>query len=181
MMLPILTAITLLATVLGFPSSTTHSLTGALVGAGVLAVGTKVNVAVVGKAFVLPLLLSPLLAVSTGALICLGFRHARLRLGVAMEMCVSAGVEQHVVPLPQPDGVFAVQSVPPLPPSNAMRVTTASFHGLPVSTMPVSVGSLLGLGPVTGQTKWKPVLGVPASWMVTLPCAALAYWVVRAR
>ena len=57
--------------------------------------------------------------------------------------------------------------------STAMLVTTASFHGLPVSTTHVSVGSLLGMGIVTGQTKWKPVLGVLASWVVTLPCAAL--------
>ncbi len=57
--------------------------------------------------------------------------------------------------------------------STALLVTTASFHGLPVSTTHVSVGSLLGMGIVTGQTKWKPVLGVLASWVVTLPCAAL--------
>jgi len=37
----------------------------------------------------------------------------------------------------------------------------------------VSVGSLLGMGIVTGQTKWKPVIGILASWVVTLPCAAL--------
>jgi len=42
-----------------------------------------------------------------------------------------------------------------------------------VSTTHVCVGSLLGMGIVTGQTKWKPVLGVIASWVVTLPCAAL--------
>jgi len=67
--------------------------------------------------------------------------------------------------------------------STAALVTTASFYGLPVSTTHVSVGSLLGMGIVTRQTKWKPVLGVLASWVVTLPCAALlsgaAYWLVH--
>jgi phosphate/sulfate permease len=29
------------------------------------------------------------------------------------------------------------------------------------------------MGLVTGQTLWKPVLGVLASWFITLPCAAL--------
>jgi PiT family inorganic phosphate transporter len=57
--------------------------------------------------------------------------------------------------------------------STALLVTTASVHGLPVSTTHVSVGSLLGMGIVTGQTKWKPVIGVLASWVITLPCAAL--------
>jgi PiT family inorganic phosphate transporter len=57
--------------------------------------------------------------------------------------------------------------------STAVLVTTASLHGLPVSTTHVSVGSLLGMGIVTGQTKWKPVMGVLASWVITLPCAAL--------
>jgi PiT family inorganic phosphate transporter len=64
-----------------------------------------------------------------------------------------------------------------------MMVTTASLHGLPVSTTHVSVGSLLGMSVVTGQTQWKPVLGVLASWVITLPCAgllaALAYGLVR--
>jgi inorganic phosphate transporter, PiT family len=55
-----------LATRLGLPISTTHGLTGALVGAGFVAVGGQVNLAGLGKAFVLPLLLSPLLAVHWG-------------------------------------------------------------------------------------------------------------------
>lgn len=67
--------------------------------------------------------------------------------------------------------------------SAALLVTTASFHGMPVSTTHVSVGSLLGMGAVTRQARWRPVLGVLASWVVTLPCAALlaalAGWAVR--
>ena len=62
-------------------------------------------------------------------------------------------------------------------------VTTASLNGLPVSTTHVSVGSLLGMGVVTGQAKWKPVMGVLAAWVVTFPCAAalaaLTYRVLR--
>lgn len=50
----------IVATLLGFPISTTHGLTGALVGAGLVAAGKQVNFALLGKTFVMPLLLSPL-------------------------------------------------------------------------------------------------------------------------
>jgi PiT family inorganic phosphate transporter len=66
--------------------------------------------------------------------------------------------------------------------ATALLVTTASVHGLPVSTTHVSVGALLGIGITTRQAKWKSVLGVLLSWVVTLPCAAVAsaltYWLV---
>ncbi len=279
-------ATVLLATWLGFPISTTHGLTGALVGAGLVAASGGINFVVLDKAFVMPLVLSPLLAVAAGGAVYLAFRFARLRLGVTKEMCVCAGVEQLVLPLPQPNGVFAAQTLPALSVavdnpsacaqryagtvlgvnagrlldslhflsagavsfarglndtpkiaalllvasafdihwglvataiaiavggllnarrvadtmsqkitgmnpgqgfaanlSTALLVTTASVHGLPVSTTHVSVGSLLGIGIVTRQAKWKPVLGVLASWVITLPCAAvlaaLAYWLAR--
>jgi PiT family inorganic phosphate transporter len=56
-------ATVMLATWLGFPISTTHGLTGALVGAGFIAAGNDLNLAVLGSAFFLPLLLSPLIAI----------------------------------------------------------------------------------------------------------------------
>src|SRR5437764_12481399 len=52
-------ATVILATLTGFPISTTHGLTGALVGAGFVAAGHQVNLGALGKNFVLPLLLSP--------------------------------------------------------------------------------------------------------------------------
>jgi PiT family inorganic phosphate transporter len=267
-------ATVILATLLGFPISTTHGLTGALVGAGLVASGSQVNLALLGKSFVLPLLLSPLLAVVTGALTYLTLRFVRRRLGVTKATCVCVGMES-IAPLDQPGEVVANRLV--LTPSvsvgnssecnerysgrllgmnaarlvdalhflsagavgfarglndtpkiaalllvasafdirlgvvlvalamaiggllnskkvaetmshkltqmnsgqgfaanlsTALLVTSASVHGLPVSTTHVSVGSLLGMGTVTGQIRWKPVLGVLASWVVTLPCAA---------
>src|SRR2546423_4862708 len=71
-------ATVILATLTGFPISTTHGLTGALVGAGLTAVGPQVNFTVLGNAFVLPLLLSPLLAMAVGGTIYLTFRFLRL-------------------------------------------------------------------------------------------------------
>lgn len=73
------TALTvLLATRLGFPISTTHGLTGALIGAGLTAGDHTVNFAALGKSFVQPLLLSPLIAVASGALVYLLLKAARL-------------------------------------------------------------------------------------------------------
>jgi inorganic phosphate transporter, PiT family len=264
----------ILATLLGFPISTTHAITGALFGAGLIAAGSELNLAVLGYAFLLPLFLSPLLAVLLGALAYLVLRCLRLRLGIVKEMCICVGIEKQVVQMPQPATVFAAQSVPAVSValdhpsactlryagvvlglnagrlldalhflsagavsfarglndapkiaalllvaaafdlrwalaavamamaaggllnarkvaetmshkltemnhgqafaanlSTALLVTSATFHGLPVSTTHVSVGSLVGMGAVTRQVKWKPVLGVAASWAITLPCA----------
>lgn len=56
-----------LATWLGFPVSTTHMLTGALLGAGWIA--GDVNVAKLWESFLKPLLISPLLALAGGMLV----------------------------------------------------------------------------------------------------------------
>ncbi len=62
-------------------------------------------------------------------------------------------------------------------------VTTASLHSYPVSTTHVSVGSLLGMGAVTRQAKWRKVGEILLAWVSTVPCgavlAAVAYWVIR--
>jgi PiT family inorganic phosphate transporter len=50
------------ATRVGMPVSTTHALTGGLVGAGVVAAGSDLNAGMLGKAFVLPLLAGPFVA-----------------------------------------------------------------------------------------------------------------------
>jgi PiT family inorganic phosphate transporter len=279
-------ATVILATLLGFPISTTHGLTGALVGAGAVASATQVNFEALGRNFVLPLLLSPFVAVVAGAALYTIFRALRLSFRVNKELCVCIGTETEVLPVPRPDGVFAAEALPKVTVTaaetavcvqryagrffgvsagklvdafhflsagavsfarglndtpkiaalllvataldikwglvgvavamaagglinarkvadtmankitdmnpgqgfaanlaTALLVNTASYHGLPVSTTHVSVGSLLGLGIVTRQTKWKPVLGVLLSWVITLPCAAalsaLAYGALR--
>ena len=61
----------------------------------------------------------------------------------------------------------------------ACLVTTASLHAMPVSTTHVSVGSLLGMGAVSGRAHWAKVGEIALSWVATVPCgaglAALAY------
>ena len=68
----------LLATKLGFPVSTTHALVGALVGAGLVGSGAEVHLGALGKNFLQPLLISPVLAVMAGALCYLALKSARL-------------------------------------------------------------------------------------------------------
>src|SRR2546428_8060749 len=90
-------ATVILATLLGFPISTTHGLTGALVGAGIVTGASNVNFAALGKNFVMPLLLSPVIAVFAGAVLYSIFRALRLSFGVNKEMCVCIGRETQVV------------------------------------------------------------------------------------
>lgn len=78
----------MLATVLGFPISTTHALTGALVGAGLVGAGAALDLSVLGGGFFLPLLLSPLLAVVlTVPLYRLAHEVSR-RSGIDKESCI---------------------------------------------------------------------------------------------
>lgn len=94
----------LLATKLGFPISTTHSLVGALMGAGFIAVGANVNFAGLGKTFFLPLLLSPFTAVAIAALLYLMLKKWRQSAGITEETCLCAGKRQ-VVPVAATPGV----------------------------------------------------------------------------
>jgi inorganic phosphate transporter, PiT family len=103
----------ILATLTGFPVSTTHALTGALIGAGLIAVGAEVNFGSLGRGFVLPLILSPVLAVALGALLYLGFRFARLQLGIRKEWCLCAGQTTQVIGMPQPVSALALQPTAP--------------------------------------------------------------------
>ncbi len=107
-------ATVIVATLTGFPISTTHALTGAMVGSGWMAVGAQVNLAVLGWAFVLPLLLSPLLAVALGAFLYLVLHGLRLWLGITKEWCICVGREQQIVPQPQPSSVLAWQTAVPV-------------------------------------------------------------------
>ncbi|HEV2805153.1 MAG TPA: anion permease [Chthoniobacterales bacterium] len=100
----------MLATRLGFPISTTHALTGAIVGCGFVAVGTAVNFAALGKGFVLPLLLSPVLAIALGGLLYFLFRSLRLICGVKKELCICVGAEERIVAVPQPGSLLALRT-----------------------------------------------------------------------
>lgn len=266
----------MLATLTGFPISTTHGLTGALVGAGFMAIGMNVNFSVLGSKFVLPLLFSPLLALVLATVTYSVFRYARINLGFGKEWCVCVGETEKVVPIPQPAPTLSLSVVRTVEPTldteencvqrytgafvgvncqalldtahfasagmvsfarglndtpkivalllviqalsirwgmaavaaamalggilnarkvaetmskkitplnhgqgfsanlvTAFLVIVASRMGVPVSTTHVSVGSLFGIGAVTGRADLRVVRGILLSWVLTLPTAAL--------
>ncbi|MCO5168751.1 MAG: anion permease [Planctomycetes bacterium] len=121
----------LLATRLGLPVSTTHALVGALVGAGLVAVGAGVDLARLGAAFVLPLLLSPCLALLTAAALYPCLRWARRRLDVTEHTCLCVGPARVLVPVPV--SVVGVAAAP----GPTLAVTSELAAALPVE---VSVG-----------------------------------------
>lgn len=102
----------IIATFTGFPISTTHALTGAIVGCGFVAVGLGVNVSALGRGFVLPLLLSPILAIAVTGTLYVLFRALRIATGVTKEWCICVGAEERIVAIPQPSSAFVLRSAP---------------------------------------------------------------------
>jgi inorganic phosphate transporter, PiT family len=100
----------IVATLTGFPISTTHALTGGIIGSGVVAVGSQVNLAALGKGFLLPLLLSPVLAIAVAGALYIFFHALRVRTGTTKEWCICVGAEERVVVMPQPSSAFALRS-----------------------------------------------------------------------
>lgn len=96
----------ILATLLGFPISTTHGLTGALVGAGFVAIGSKVNLTALQNSFVLPLLMSPVLAIPLAMIVYSVLHFARVKLRIEKENCVCVG--QPSLQFATPDSRVAV-------------------------------------------------------------------------
>lgn len=82
-----------LATKLGFPISTTHAITGALVGAGYLASSDGVNTGKLFSAFFLPLIASPVIAIAGALALYPTFSFFRRKLGVTRESCLCIGNE----------------------------------------------------------------------------------------
>ena len=89
----------ILATVTGFPISTTHGITGALTGAGLAAIGTQLNFAALGKSFFIPLLLSPLIAVVLGAILYSLLHYARTVSNIEKAWCICVGNQQKLIPV----------------------------------------------------------------------------------
>ncbi|HBO97656.1 MAG TPA: inorganic phosphate transporter [Candidatus Omnitrophica bacterium] len=90
-------ATVLLATLTGIPISTTHSLTGALVGAGLVAIGADLGFSTLGKNFFIPLLSIPFIAVVFTFVVYMVFRFSRQKLGVGRSTCVCMG--EKVIPV----------------------------------------------------------------------------------
>lgn len=103
-----------LAAMTGFPISTTHALTGGLVGAGVATAGGTVNFSLLGKNFFLPLLVSPLLAMFLAGTGYPFLRWVCLRAGVIRDWCFCLGEGHRFVPIPDRGNALALAAAAPM-------------------------------------------------------------------
>ena len=99
----------MVATITGFPISTTHGLTAPWLGAGFVAVGSQVNFAVLGSVFFMPLLLSPVIATALGSVFYIIFRNMRIRSGITKEWCICIGEQRKAIPSCTPAPALSVK------------------------------------------------------------------------
>lgn len=78
---------------MGVPISTTHSLTGSLIGSGLMAVGMGLDIHALWDRFLIPLLLSPLIAGGLAVVAYPLFRSAAALIGLTRETCICVGEE----------------------------------------------------------------------------------------
>jgi PiT family inorganic phosphate transporter len=175
------------ATNIGMPISTTHSLTGALIGSGVAAVGFNLTFATLWQSFFLPLLVSPLVAVALSAAI-YPLLNAVLRLaGVDKQTCVCVGSE--VVPAAiTPEGYVFSDASTGLhiivdQPSRCVQRLTGNLFGVNLHNL-IEYGHYLSAGAVSfarglNDTPKIVALGLASgalnlSWSIGLVAAVMA-------
>jgi len=236
----------IIATLTGFPVSTTHGLTGAMIGCGLASTGAEVNWSWLGTGFLLPLLSSPILAVVLAAPVYLLLHVVHHRFGTVKDVLgefpgsssrnvldvahfLSAGAVSCARGLNDTPKIAALLmivkalnirwafaavaatmaiggllnakkvaetmsfKITPMDHrqafaanlSTGVLVILASTYGLPVSTTHVSVGSLFGIGLIRRKVNMDVVIAILLSWVLTLPCAALAaglmFWLITRR
>ncbi len=116
----------LIATRIGMPISTTHGLIGALIGTGLTA-GSALNLGNLGTKFLIPLLLSPILAVVITVIVYPLMRFGRKRLGITRDICLCAGKETLEV-VPADCQMVALQRAEKLSASMGTSVTCKSQY-----------------------------------------------------
>jgi len=262
-----------LATKIGMPISTTHSLVGALFGAGVMAVGSQFNFSKLGSSFLIPLIVSPIMAATVSFIVYIVFRYFRKKSGITKTSCICVSEKQNTSQIASSNialemasdidvtvcnkgcvdtyngnllgvssqqilnklhylstgivsfarglndtskiigllliinnvdikmsmiiiafimalgglinakkvGVTMSKKITPMNSGQGftanlvtgLLVTTASIHGMPVSTTHVSVGSIFGIGTITKKANRKTIEKILLSWLLTLPVAAI--------
>lgn len=98
----------LVATRAGLPISTTHAITGALVGAGLVATRGQVALGTLGSSFLVPLALSPVVSMVTTLVLYPLFRACRRWSGVTGHTCVCIDNQFEAV-LVQPGGTLTLR------------------------------------------------------------------------
>ncbi len=90
----------MLATVIGMPTSTTHALTGALLGVAIVIGVDAANYAKLWDKFFLPLLVSPILALGAALILYPILTRTRKKMGVGRQTCLCVGTSpREYVPL----------------------------------------------------------------------------------
>ena len=117
-----------------------------------MAVGLKINLSVLGNAFFLPLLLSPLIAVILAAITYTIFHIARINLGVGKEHCICIGEQEIVVPISNADNMLSLQNMMSIEPSldtqeNCYQRYTGCFFGVNCQKL-LDAGHFLSAGVV---------------------------------
>jgi len=163
----------ILATRVGLPISTTHALTGALVGAGLLFSDSGVQLAMLGSKFFLPLMISPILAFAATMFIYPIASAARKAMRVDAQTCLCIG------PTPQPvlvnheglmvtansGSVLAVDQI-----EHCRQLYTGSIVGVSAKSL-VDAGHLLSsfaLGFARGLNDTPKIMGVLFAAQISL-------------
>jgi PiT family inorganic phosphate transporter len=82
-----------LATKLGMPVSTTHALLGGILGVGIISLGTSFDFLKLSNLFLLPLILSPLVAALLSIFLYSFFTFLRKKMKISKETCICVGKE----------------------------------------------------------------------------------------
>jgi PiT family inorganic phosphate transporter len=112
----------LLATRIGMPVSTTHGLVGALVGAG-WAAGSTIHVNQLSSNFLVPLLVSPVIAIAATSVLYLLLHAVRRMSGVTHETCICIGREVVDVVVAAPGSMAAAERVEQLSVAHGTNAT----------------------------------------------------------
>lgn len=145
------------ATLRGLPVSTTHALVGGLAGAGIALAGPgAVLWPALGRSFLVPLLLSPLLAAGLVSLVYPLLHRARLRMGVEEDTCLCVGAEPAIV-LPPRAGAGGVGPLADGVPAAAMAGVSAT----PLAEA-VTVSTAIGVSEECASRYGGRLLGIDA-------------------
>lgn len=129
----------LVATRVGVPVSTTHSLVGGLFGAGLVS-GSALDWRALGSNYLLPLMVSPIVAIVATAVAYPILHCIRSGLGITRDICLCAGSETLEV-IPASNLALAAQRAQQLTATVGDRVTCESrYHG---EVWGISVGRVL--------------------------------------